>query len=131
MHASHTYRGVQPLVCVRSRRCGAPQSLAPTLLLHKCGAQHPPLPPCPQGPLLIWDAANGFAPKRHTRWANYYEQRPRQPERVFELASYVARLGVAKSDARAAECVPDFSHETGSAATAGMQRPLMSDPAAR
>lgn len=64
----------------------------------------------PEGPLLIWSSDTGFAPRAKCRWSNYYEHHPREPERVFELATYAAQY-FRKTDSRAVEVTPDFSHE--------------------
>eukprot|EP00928_Gymnodinium_smaydae_P042732 TRINITY_DN28738_c0_g1_i1.p1 TRINITY_DN28738_c0_g1~~TRINITY_DN28738_c0_g1_i1.p1 ORF type:complete len:407 (+),score=63.38 TRINITY_DN28738_c0_g1_i1:143-1222(+) len=60
------------------------------------------------GPLLLWSSESGFVPKMKCRWSEYYEHHGRHPERVFELASYSAKY-YQKIDARAVECMPDFS----------------------
>jgi len=61
-------------------------------------------------PLLIWSSQTGFVPKTRCRWSGYYEHHPREPDKVFELASYAAPY-FKKKDKRATECMPDFSHE--------------------
>ena len=74
------------------------------------------------GPLLLWAASSGLVPKMHCRWSGFYEhhERMRTPDgRVFQLARYAARF--ARTDKRAAVVDPDFSHESGSGAVAGMQ----------
>eukprot|EP00927_Polykrikos_kofoidii_P072679 TRINITY_DN68772_c0_g1_i1.p1 TRINITY_DN68772_c0_g1~~TRINITY_DN68772_c0_g1_i1.p1 ORF type:complete len:393 (+),score=28.04 TRINITY_DN68772_c0_g1_i1:65-1180(+) len=78
------------------------------------------------GPLLVWSSLSGFAPKRRCRWSGYYEHHQREPGRVFELAHYAAGM-YRKTDPRATECTPDFSHE-GSNQMAG-NRQLREDPA--
>ena len=79
------------------------------------------------GPLLLWSSRHGFAPHMHARWSGYYEAHAREPERVWELAAYAVRQWP-KTDARATQCMPDFSHEKGAAAKAGV-RMLAADPA--
>eukprot|EP00933_Yihiella_yeosuensis_P016160 TRINITY_DN13909_c0_g2_i2.p1 TRINITY_DN13909_c0_g2~~TRINITY_DN13909_c0_g2_i2.p1 ORF type:complete len:387 (-),score=55.38 TRINITY_DN13909_c0_g2_i2:194-1354(-) len=59
-------------------------------------------------PLLIWCSEEGFAPKSKCRWSGYYEHHPREPHKVYELASYAAR-SFRQIDDRATECMPDFS----------------------
>ena len=79
------------------------------------------------GPLLLWSSKDGFAPHMHCRWSGFYEVHRREPERVWELATYAARQW-AKVDERASYCTPDFSHEDGAGAVAGV-RMLQQDPA--
>lgn len=79
------------------------------------------------GPLLLWSSRDGMAPHMHCRWSGYYEAHAREPERVWELAEYAARQW-ARTDERAKLITPDFSHETGANARAGV-RMLEADPA--
>eukprot|EP00929_Paragymnodinium_shiwhaense_P072627 TRINITY_DN36863_c0_g1_i1.p1 TRINITY_DN36863_c0_g1~~TRINITY_DN36863_c0_g1_i1.p1 ORF type:complete len:374 (+),score=49.29 TRINITY_DN36863_c0_g1_i1:54-1124(+) len=79
-----------------------------------------------EGPLLVWSASRGFAPKMHCRWSRYYERHKRQPDKVFELAYYAAPH-YKKMDSRAVECRPDFSHE-GPEMQVPISRPLQRDP---
>ena len=72
------------------------------------------------GPLLIWSASCGFAPKRHCRWSGFYEVHAREPLRVSELAAYAARQFARTDASRAVECMPDFSHE-GAAGSVGLR----------
>ncbi|CAE7696106.1 unnamed protein product [Symbiodinium sp. CCMP2456] len=59
-------------------------------------------------PLLLWSSDGGFAPKTRCRWSGFYEHHGRDPERVWELASYTAR-NYRKTHDKAKECMPDFS----------------------
>ena len=79
------------------------------------------------GPLLLWSSKHGLAPHMHCRWSGYYAHHPREPERVWELAQYAANQWP-RTDARAQLCMPDFSHESGADARAGL-RMLDDDPA--
>lgn len=81
----------------------------------------------PDGPLLLWSSVGGFAPARHCRWSGYYERHQREPQRVFELASYAASQ-FQRTDDRATEVMPDFRHEDGVNVKAGA-RMLTYDPA--
>lgn len=82
-----------------------------------------------EGPLLVWSSASGFEPKRSCRWSGYYEHHAREPERVFELASYAARA-FRKLDERAETCNPDFSYLGPNEPSAGNRR-LAVDPVKR
>ena len=79
------------------------------------------------GPLQIWSSVTGFAPPMHCRWSGYYQRHPREPHRVFELASYAAP-GFQRTDSRATEVMPDMSHEDAPGVKAGV-RMLPEDPA--
>lgn len=80
------------------------------------------------GPLLLWDAANGFAPKMKCRWSGYYEVHPRltaaDGTTEFGMAKYAARFP--RNDRRAHIVEPDFRHE-GASGAAGA-RMLDADP---
>jgi len=78
------------------------------------------------GPLLLWSSASGFEPKRTCRWSGYYEHHLREPEKVFELATYAAKV-FRKLDERATTCDPDFSYLGPDEQPAGSRR-LEVDP---
>ena len=46
----------------------------------------------PNGPMLLWDSASGFAPDCQGRWSEYYKNNPRKPEITNALAPYVAPM---------------------------------------
>jgi len=64
--------------------------------------------PAVSGPVQIWSSATGLASKMKGRWSNYYENKPRQADRVFDLASYADNF-FRKTDPRANVVEPDFS----------------------
>ena len=84
------------------------------------------------GPLIIWSSTDGFPPHMHCRWSAFYEHHPRTTvadgRTEFQMARYAARF--ARTDKRAIVIDPDFSHEDGAGATAGM-RSVSRDPVLR
>jgi len=65
--------------------CGYPSEWSQRPASMKIGAM-------PDEPVVVWDSANGFAPKMQARWSEYYEKNPRTPELTHVLAPYVAPL---------------------------------------
>jgi hypothetical protein len=88
------------------------------------------------GPLLLWSSQGGIVPRMHGRWSAFYEhhERLRQLDgrTEFQMARYAARFP--RTDKRAEVVDPDFSHESGSGAAAGVRMrttdPVLADPRA-